>query len=141
MDVEEIMGMVSAAMQRAPNATMHFLSSKIRAQKKKTTIKFLETKPEEREKLISLAITAAGRERKSSRQNRKEMEKELFRRLAAKQQRIEEKERKNYENFLNNTPLENLGENFPELEEKKISEVSDILTCKAIGRKKISTMV
>ncbi|ELU10724.1 hypothetical protein CAPTEDRAFT_185066, partial [Capitella teleta] len=45
MDAEEIMGMITAAQDRAPNASMCFVSSKICAQKNQT-MRYLEDRPD-----------------------------------------------------------------------------------------------
>ncbi|ELT87136.1 hypothetical protein CAPTEDRAFT_189537 [Capitella teleta] len=45
MDAEEIMGMITAAQDRAPNASMCFVSSKICAQKNQT-MRYLENRPD-----------------------------------------------------------------------------------------------
>lgn len=45
IDAESVMGMLSAAVERAPNANVSFISAKIRAPKNKTT-QFLDALPE-----------------------------------------------------------------------------------------------
>jgi len=56
IDAEEIMGMFSAAKEHASNATMCYLSSRIRAQKK-NLVDYLDNLPtEKRQKLVDLAI-------------------------------------------------------------------------------------
>ena len=52
IDCEQVMGMLSAALTRAPNATAEFISCKIRAQLNKTTAFLDEHPPEEQEHLI-----------------------------------------------------------------------------------------
>ena len=59
IDSEEVMGMFAAAQQKAPNATPHHLSSKIRAQKNRVTDYLASLSVENKEKVIKLAICYA----------------------------------------------------------------------------------
>ena len=59
IDSEEVMGMFAAAQQKAPNATPHHLSSKIRAQKNSVTYYLASLAVENKEKVIKLAISIA----------------------------------------------------------------------------------
>ena len=59
MDAKEMDGLFSAAQDRAPSATMLYLSSKIKATKNKT-VDWIQDQPEDQQKRhISLAITVA----------------------------------------------------------------------------------
>ena len=63
MDAEEVMGMFSALKKRAPNATLAFLSARMRA-KKNRTIEYLdELDSENREKLMKWVKTYARKRR------------------------------------------------------------------------------
>nr|XP_012563345.1 unnamed protein product [Hydra vulgaris] len=94
---KELMGMFSAAKQKAPNATLCFLSAKLRACKNKTT-EFLYEKPiEVGNKLILWAISTARKKRFANIQKHEELKVELIKQMAAKLQKKEEKERKNVE--------------------------------------------
>ena len=56
IDAKEIMGMFSAAKQHSPNATICYLSARMRA-KKNRTIEYLDSmEPEQREKLVRWSI-------------------------------------------------------------------------------------
>jgi len=63
IDSEEVMGMFAAAQQKAPNATPHHLSSKIRAQKNRVTDYLASLSVENKEKVIKLAISYARKHR------------------------------------------------------------------------------
>lgn len=59
IDSEEIMGMFSAAKHRAPNATLCFLSSRMRAQKNHLVEYLDELKYPKKEKIIYWAVGMA----------------------------------------------------------------------------------
>ena len=64
MDAKEMVGLFSAAQDRAPNATMLYLSSKIKTTRNKT-VDWIQDQPEDQQKRhISLAITVAPRRAK-----------------------------------------------------------------------------
>lgn len=100
IDSEEIMGMFSAAKHRAPNATLCFLSSRMRAQKKHLVEYLDELKYPKKEKIIYWAVGMARKKRQINRQSHVEMRRELSRRAALKHQKKDQKERKAIENKL-----------------------------------------
>ena len=87
IDSEEVMGMFSAAKQKSPNATLHFTSSKIRAQKNKIT-KYLDSLAEEkRQSVINFAMKYSRNRRVAKKKKRKDLFEELKARAAAKRQK------------------------------------------------------
>ncbi|XP_047137209.1 uncharacterized protein LOC124813769 [Hydra vulgaris] len=134
IDSEELMGMFSAAKQKAPNATLCFLSAKLRACKNKTT-EFLYEKPiEVRNKLILWAISTARKKRFANIQKHEELKIELIKRMAAKLQKKEEKERKNVEKILKNCVPQQIKILFPDLENNEAADIEDIIFGDVIGR-------
>ncbi|KAG1681468.1 hypothetical protein GQR58_011851 [Nymphon striatum] len=112
IDAEEVMGMFSAAKNRAPNATLCFLSSKMRAQKNRT-VAYLDTlSVEKREDIVKKATKLGFEHRNKRRLKHKELEVELSRRQAAKQQARETTDRNRLEKRLKTIAPEQLAENF-----------------------------
>nr|XP_047140973.1 uncharacterized protein LOC124816023 [Hydra vulgaris] len=134
IDCEELVGMFSAAKQKAPNATLCYLSSKIRACKNKTA-DFLSEKPTDiRNKLIAWSISSAGKKRLANMQCHEEMKAELIKRMAKKIQNKEEKERRKVEKiFKKCVPLQ-VKQLFPDLENNEAADIEDILNGDAVGR-------
>ena len=58
MGAEEIVGLFSAAQDRAPNATILFLNSKIKARRNRTIIKLQELSDDKRSGMIKAAISS-----------------------------------------------------------------------------------
>lgn len=87
IDSEEIMGMFSAAKHRAPNATLCFLSSRMRAQKNHLVEYLDELKYPKKEKIIYWAVGMAQKKRQINQQSHVEMRRELSRRAALKRQK------------------------------------------------------
>ena len=134
IDSEELMGMFSAAKQKAPNATLCFLSSKLRACKNKTTA-LLSKKPTDiQNKLTLWAISNARETRFANAQSHKEMTSELIKRMADKIQNKKFKEQKKIEKILKNCMPNQIKEIFPDLENNEASNIEEILTGAAIGR-------
>lgn len=91
------MGMYSALKDKAPNATLCFISCKIRAQKNKVLDYPDGLTSEKREKLIKVAIKNATKQRQRRKENCAEIQEEVIKRLAAKQQQRQESDRKKLE--------------------------------------------
>ena len=66
MGAEEIVGLFSAAQDRAPNATILFLNSKIKARRNRTITKLQELSDDKRSGMIKAAIIIAKQEKKKS---------------------------------------------------------------------------
>ena len=134
IDAEEVMGMFSAAKKRAPNATLSFLSAKLRAQKNRT-VSYLDALPVEKREYILKKATKLGFEQRSKRRlKHKELEVELQWRQAAKQQAKETTDRNLLEKKLKTIAPEQLAENFAGLSEEKLEGATDLLGGKCVGR-------
>jgi hypothetical protein len=94
MDAEEIMGMFSAAQQRAPHATLCYLSSRMRA-KKNRTVKFLDAMSvDERDNVLKKAMSFGRKQREMRRLSVRELRQEIIKRKADKRQEKDTQVRK-----------------------------------------------
>ncbi|XP_070181627.1 uncharacterized protein [Littorina saxatilis] len=134
IDAEELMGMFSAAKEKAPNATLCYLSSMLRAKKNKCT-DYLRAKPTEKNKIVTWAISFARKKRNANRQKHEQMKEEMSRRVAAQKQKKEEKERRKIEKALKDCAPHQVEQLFPDLEKKEAADVSDIMSGTIIGRR------
>ena len=134
IDAENIMGMFSAAKAHAPNATMDFLSSRIRAQKN-NVVDFLDSLPQpKKESLINFATNIGRKGLSQKRKKNSIIQTEIARRMQEKKQKKVTLERNKLERKLKSCDLANLSVEFPDFDEAMIHTVSDILTEKAVGR-------
>ena len=135
MDAEEIMGMFSAAKQRAPNATIDFLSCRMRATKNRT-LQYLDSQPEEElTKLIQRAIPLGRRQTNQKKSDEKGVTTEILQRLAEKRQ---ERQQAVVEGLAKRLRKEGLAAimNVPEVNCLEFSEgvVGDILSGRVLGK-------
>lgn len=134
IDAEEIMGMFSAAKEHAPNATMCYLSSRIRAQKN-NIVTYLDDMPtEKRQKLIELAINLGRKQRLSKRKRTENIKTAIAKRLADKLQKRKTTERNRLEKKLKSCDSElDITAQFGDLEESVLQDVVCIMTGKIVG--------
>ena len=133
IDAEEIIGMFSAAQKRPPNATVCYLSSKLRAQKNMVVDYLGATDEETRERMVRMSVSLGRRQRQRNRSKCADMKKELSRRQGLKREKKETSQRKKIEKTLKSTSLD-IDRDFPDLEEHACSDLQDILSGKAVGR-------
>ena len=134
IDAEEIMGMFSAAKTRAPNATICYISSKMRAQKNKT-VEYLDDLCEERrEVILKKAVKLGQKQRNKRRLKQTDLRAELLRREAEKQQAQEAAGRRKIERKLKTTALNKLDEEFPDIGEEKLEKLTELLSGKSVGK-------
>ena len=137
IDSEEVMGMFSAAQQRAPNATLHFLSSRIHSKKNFVTVYLDSLQEERRDKVISFAVSFTRKLRIRKRTEKRNVLAELSRRSSQKRQKKKMSELGKIEKKLRAFPsatTDLLSVAFPELKRNKLQELTDILDGKCIGR-------
>ena len=134
IDAEEVMGMFSAAKEHAPNATMCYLSSRIRAQKNKVVDYLDNLQSEKREKLVNLAISLGRKQRQNKRKRCIQIKEEISSRLAVKLQKKKMYQRNKLEKRLKSPDLD-ISVEFPELEESIQWGVRDILDGKIVGHR------
>ncbi|KAK6168629.1 hypothetical protein SNE40_019824 [Patella caerulea] len=92
IDSEEVMGMFSANIARAPRATLLFVSSKIRS-KKNDTLKFIESHPD-KANIIKKSVSLAAHLKRKTQKSIEDLQKELSCRIANKMQKKEQTERR-----------------------------------------------
>ena len=140
IDSKEVMGMFSAAKQKSPNATLHFTSSKIRAQKNKVTQYLDGFSQEQREKVINFARKYSRKRRVEKKKEREQLYQELKKRAAAKRQKktmtalkqVEEEVAK----IVQAGPVtpRTILDAFPDMPADKVTEMCDLIAGKAVGR-------
>ena len=128
------MGMFSAAKEHAPNATLCYLSSRIRALKNKVVDYLDGLQTEKRDKLIKLAITFGRKQRGIKRKRSAKIKEEISKRMAAKQQKKQTFNRNKVESKFKNSDVD-VSREFPDLDEETKQGVQDILAGKVVGRR------
>ena len=134
IDAEEIMGMFSAAKEHAPNATLCYLSSRIRAQKN-CVVDYIDTlDTERRDQVVNTSISLARKQRQAKRKRMLDIREELSRRIALKREKKEISDRTKVEKQLRSSEM-NVVRDFSHLEETAQSDLADILAGKVVGRR------
>ena len=133
IDAEEIMGMFSATKDNAPNATLNYLSSKIRAQKNGVVDYLDNLEQDKRTRVIQMSRTIGRKQLQASRRKSVQVREELAQRIALKQEMKATAERKKLEKLLRSTSLD-IGTEFPDLPESVRSDLMGILGGKVVGR-------
>ena len=96
------MGMFSTLQKKAPNATISFLSAKMRPKKNCTVSEYLDRMgTQTRDDVVKFATTRGQKQRDTKRAEQVDVHAELSRRIAAKKHQKEMKERKHLEKKLN----------------------------------------
>jgi hypothetical protein len=98
IDAEEIVGMFSAAQTKAPNATIPYISSRIRAKKNLTLQTLIENRPSSAS--FEKVIHAAGRIRRTRKAEKDRLVQELRKRISQKRQMREEASRRKLQRTL-----------------------------------------
>ena len=132
IDAEEIMGMFSAAQQKAPNATLCFLSCRMRAIKNRTVDYLDEMDPTTRDDFLGKAITYGRKQRDQRRKCQKDLRAEIIRRQQAKKQARDAAKRKELERKLKKSLSSVVEEMSISAEDRVLLE--DIINGKVVGR-------
>lgn len=135
IDSESIMGMFSAGQERAKNASVDFLTARMRARKNNVVTWLNNLYTEERENIMKWAVGRGRKRRKESRKKTSEVKAEILRRIASKQQKKDEKTRKSIEKKLKQIDTKDVQTSFPNLTDEVCSLVIDILCGRVVGRK------
>jgi hypothetical protein len=120
---EEIMGMMSASLQRAPSATMTFHAGRIKAQKNKVTQFLEEADPQ----LVRRAVKLGGLQLRHGRKLQQELWEELDRRQRQKAAAQEKKDRNAVEKKMKTIKLGECHSAFPDLSDRDIGILEDLL--------------
>lgn len=133
MDAEELMGMFSALKKKAPNATICYLSCKMRA-RKNNTVDYLDSLDKEKQELvIRKAVRLGVIQRRKKRKKQGELQEELHKRQATKERKRSEQERKVLEKKFEELGADKIEEVFPELPEEKMSLIKEVLGGRGVG--------
>lgn len=111
IDAEEVMGMLSASLIRAPNARTAFISAKIRSQKNKTSEFWQKMEDHEQEKIIKKITLLGRRVRERDARHHKELMSEMLKRRKQKQLAKEQTARNKLERQVKSWSLGNIAEN------------------------------
>ncbi|KAK6177160.1 hypothetical protein SNE40_015317 [Patella caerulea] len=134
IDAEEVMGMFSAALQKAPNATLCYLSSKLRAQKN-NVMEYLDNQSvEKRDKLISFAISYAGKRITRNRRQQKDIAAEMSRRCVQKLEKKNMVELRKLEKKLKTMSKTDIEKEYQNLEGGKLESLLDLWEEKVVGK-------
>ena len=129
-----MIGMFSRAKQCSPGATLCYISSRLRA-KKNQRVKYLdEVDPEKREQLIRLSVSKGRPRQEQTRKHQRQLRGKMSRRMAEKRQKKTEKELRALERRLRVVNLEELAQEFPDLEASTVSDLFSVLSGHIIGR-------
>lgn len=133
MDAEELIGMFSALKKKAPNATICYLSCKMRA-RKNNTVDYLDSLDKEKQELvIRKAVKLGVIQRRKRRKKQGDLQEELHKRQATKERKRSEQERKGLEKKIEEVGTENIEEAFPELPEEKVNLIKELLGGRGVG--------
>ena len=131
---EEMMGMFSEAQRRAPNATLDFLSCRMRSCKNRTVDYLDSLETEKREIVVKKAIQLGRMQREGKRKTQCEIRKELIRRQLVKEQSRDDRLRKKMEKYLKENGLEALRKEYPNLDYASYDTAEDILQGRLTGK-------
>jgi hypothetical protein len=131
MDAEEIVGMFSAAQQRAAHATLCFKSAKIKAKKNKTMQFVNGMSQEDRERLLKWMVNAGARRRTTNRERQRVTLAEISNQQRDKRQKKEDKERRKIKKVLRATPIDDLKD---KVEAEFLEDVVEIISGRAVRR-------
>lgn len=134
IDAEEIMEMFGPLQKKAPNATICYLSCKMRA-KKNRTVEYLDKMDEERRnKIVKKAVHIGKEQRIKRKMEKKDLKKELLKRRIEKQQAREATERRKVERKLKDTGVDKLEEEFADVGAERLEVLVELMKGKAVGR-------
>ena len=133
IDAEEIMGMFSALQKRASNATICYLSSKMRSQKNHS-LEFLDgMNAKRRDEILKKVVQLGQGQRRKRKMKQKELQDELIRREAAKNQAHDMTKRNRVERRLKKTSIDKLAEKFPEVTGQKLDQLVQLFKGEVVG--------
>ncbi|XP_047137490.2 uncharacterized protein LOC124813992 [Hydra vulgaris] len=134
IDSEELMGVFSDAKGRCPNATICFISSKLRS-KKNRTIDYLDNLEESsREKVVKWSIYMAQKKRIITRLKCHEIRSEITNKLSFKRQKMDEKQKKKLERELSILSLGEMMHKYKHLSAKQLKDLDDVMSERIVGR-------
>ncbi|XP_047126932.1 uncharacterized protein LOC124808016 [Hydra vulgaris] len=134
IDSEELMGMFSEAKGRSPNATICFISCKLRS-KKNMTMDYLDSLDQiERENVVKWSIKAARIKRITNRLNYTALRAEISKRQTCKRQKMDEKEKRKLERELSLLSFNEIKNLYEHLSTKQLDDLYDLMYERIVGR-------
>ncbi|XP_047136489.1 uncharacterized protein LOC124813465 [Hydra vulgaris] len=134
IDSEELMGMFSAAKGRSPNASIDYISCKLRT-KKNGTIDYLDNLDDFSKKMVvQWSIQAARKKRIKTRLQHTEIRAEISKRQTIKRQKIDEKEKRKLEQQLTLLTISEILNLFKNLSTKQIDDLNNVMCERIVGR-------
>nr|XP_047126045.1 uncharacterized protein LOC124807754 [Hydra vulgaris]XP_047126048.1 uncharacterized protein LOC124807754 [Hydra vulgaris]XP_047126050.1 uncharacterized protein LOC124807754 [Hydra vulgaris] len=134
IDSEELMGMFSAAKGRSPNASIDYISCKLRT-KKNGTMDYLDNLDDfSRKMVVQWSIQAARKKRIKTRLQHTEIRAEISKRQTIKRQKIDEKEKRKLEQQLTLLTISEILNLFKNLSTKQIDDLNDVMCERIVGR-------
>ena len=127
---EQVMGMLSASMHRAPAATVAYHSAKIRAQKN-STLRFLEDHEKVDDIIAKARIHCSKVVKKENMKNHKMLLDELTKRSIEKEALKDTRKRRKMEKQVR---AGDIAGTFPQLSEEEVNIVKDIMAGGVVGR-------
>ncbi|XP_055896517.1 uncharacterized protein LOC129928088 [Biomphalaria glabrata] len=135
MDSEEVIGMFSAAKKKAPNATMCYMSSRIRSLKNRTVAYLDSLSVSDMTERVTWAIGVSRSRRQANRVRTSEVTKEIALRAEQKNQETEQKERKKIEKLLRqDNYIDKIKELITNVTEQTWMDVQELLSGNVIDR-------
>jgi hypothetical protein len=134
MDSEEMMGMFSSIQKHSPNASLCYMSAKIRAKKNKTCDYLDDMDAVKQESVVLWALSEGRVNKQRNRMNHIAMRQEISRREHIKRQKKDQKERKKIEELVRTLEVNDIDKFYPGLNEKAKSDLADILHDEVVGR-------
>ncbi|XP_047138521.2 uncharacterized protein LOC124814655 [Hydra vulgaris] len=135
IDSEELMGMFSDAKVRAPNATICYISCKLRS-KKNRTVDYLDTLDLSlREKIVKWSISVARKNRFTNRLHLCKVRDEICQRQKIKRQKMDEKEKRKLERELSKLNFEEIVNSYKHLSNDQLFDLEEIMSDRIVGKK------
>ena len=134
IDSEELMGMFSEAKGRSPNATVCYISCKIRS-KKNRTIDYLDSLDQtSRENIVKWSMQAAREKRIKNRLKHTALLAEISKRQTCKRQKMDEKEKRKLERELSVLSFNDMKNLYKHLSIKQLDDLYDVMYERIVGR-------
>lgn len=128
------MGMFSAMQAKDPNATICYLSCKMRCRKNRTVGYLDGLSQERRDEVLRKAVQLGKKQRRKRRMNEKELRAEVLRRVQEKAQAREMTERRKVDKKLKTATVDTLASEFPEVTGQRLENLKVLFKGEAVGQ-------
>jgi len=134
MDAEAVIWMFSAEKQKARNASVSFLSARIRAKSNQVITYLRSMESCERMRVVSWAIRKARQKQGMDREKQRRICKQLSQKAAIKLQKKKDRDSKALEKELMHIDVADFAEKFSHLDEDTLVDLTDLHCGNAVGR-------